>query len=125
MLQVGDSAVIVVPASLGYGPKGGFKGAVPPNAALTYVVELLDVKGKEISSVLTETIKSKGIVAAVDQYRTLRLQGFPDVYVNEAQLNGLGYDLLNEKKDITAAIQIFQLNVQTFPNSANVYDSLG
>lgn len=125
LLHVGDSAVIVIPSSLGYGPKGGFKGAIPPNAPLTYVVELLDVKSKEISSVLTETIKSGGIDAAVEQYRTLQQQDFPDVYVNEAQINGLGYNLLNEKKDSRAAIQIFQLNAQTFPNSANVYDSLG
>ncbi|APG64874.1 hypothetical protein LPB136_05660 [Tenacibaculum todarodis] len=39
-------------------------------------------------------------------------------------LNNIGYDLLGENR-ITDAIQVFQLLVTEFPNSANAYDSLG
>lgn len=42
----------------------------------------------------------------------------------ERILNGLGYMHLR-KNDVTAAIQIFRLNVDLFPESANVYDSYG
>lgn len=42
----------------------------------------------------------------------------------ENDLNALGYELLNQT-DKTAAINIFKLNVEYFPNSWNVYDSLG
>jgi tetratricopeptide (TPR) repeat protein len=40
------------------------------------------------------------------------------------QLNALGYRLLSLKK-VREAIEIFKLNVETYPQSANVYDSLG
>ena len=42
----------------------------------------------------------------------------------ENDLNALGYELLNQT-DKTAAINVFKLNVEYFPNSWNVYDSLG
>ena len=42
----------------------------------------------------------------------------------ENNLNGIGYQLLNAKK-IKDAIEVFKVNVKLFPNSWNVYDSLG
>jgi tetratricopeptide (TPR) repeat protein len=39
-------------------------------------------------------------------------------------MNALGYELLQEGKT-EDAIEIFKLNVSAFPNSSNVYDSLG
>ena len=43
---------------------------------------------------------------------------------DEAELNTLGYQLLQGKK-VKEAIRIFQLNVEAYPQSGNVYDSLG
>jgi Flp pilus assembly protein TadD len=40
------------------------------------------------------------------------------------QLNSMGYELLR-KGDTAGAIEIFRLNVEEFPQDANVYDSLG
>ena len=44
--------------------------------------------------------------------------------ISEAQMNRLGYDLLqvNRVKD---AIEVFKLNVEDYPQSSNTYDSLG
>jgi tetratricopeptide (TPR) repeat protein len=42
----------------------------------------------------------------------------------EAELNNLGYALLFSGK-VVEAIEIFKLNIENFPGSANVYDSLG
>jgi predicted Zn-dependent protease len=42
----------------------------------------------------------------------------------EEQLNYLGYDLLGKKRT-KEAIQILKLNVEAYPQSSNVYDSLG
>jgi tetratricopeptide (TPR) repeat protein len=42
----------------------------------------------------------------------------------EAQLNTAGYNLLGTKK-ANDAVEVFKLNVKLFPNSWNVYDSLG
>jgi len=43
---------------------------------------------------------------------------------DEVELNRLGYQLLKAKK-FKEAIRIFQLNVEAYPKSSNVYDSLG
>lgn len=43
---------------------------------------------------------------------------------DEAQLNQYGYDLIGQKKN-KEAIDIFKTNVKRYPNSWNVYDSLG
>lgn len=46
-------------------------------------------------------------------------------YVNsEAAMNRFGYTLLAAKR-ISEAIEVFKLNVEAYPKSANVYDSLG
>lgn len=48
----------------------------------------------------------------------------PSLKLNENELNGWGYQLLNQKKT-TQALSIFKLNVMLYPKSANAYDSLG
>ena len=77
-----------------------------------------------LTAVLSQTIDAKGIDAAVEQYRTLRAQGFRGLKESEADTNTLGYALL-QKGHTQSAIQVFQLNIETHPASANVYDSLG
>lgn len=67
-------------------------------------------------------ILEKGIEAGLRSYRALKQS--PDYYVSEAQFNELGYRLLAMKK-IREAIDIFKLNVEAYPQSANAYDSLG
>ncbi|MFZ2054305.1 MAG: hypothetical protein WAU81_08920 [Candidatus Aminicenantales bacterium] len=48
----------------------------------------------------------------------------PDAYdFREQQLNSLGYQLLKTKKT-KEAIEIIKLNVEAYPQSANVFDSL-
>lgn len=44
--------------------------------------------------------------------------------VNEGDINLLGYQLMQKGK-LYDAIEIFKFNVEMFPNSSNVYDSLG
>ena len=43
---------------------------------------------------------------------------------NEPSINNMGYELLSEDR-IDDAIEVFKINVRIFPESANVYDSLG
>jgi tetratricopeptide (TPR) repeat protein len=79
---------------------------------------------RSISETLSGTIASSGVDAAVKQYRDLKAAQ-PTVYnFDEDELNSLGYRLLNAKK-FNDAIRIFQLNVEAYPQSGNVYDSLG
>jgi uncharacterized membrane protein len=77
-----------------------------------------------LADALSKTIETRGIDAAVAQYRTLREQGFPGLRESESDTNSLGYRLLG-KDDTQSAIRVFQLNVETHPRSANVHDSLG
>jgi CubicO group peptidase (beta-lactamase class C family) len=77
-----------------------------------------------LAETLLKTIQDQGIEAGVAQYRDLKAKQ-PNVYdFTEPQLNQLGYQLLqtNKRKE---AIEIFKLNVEAYPQSANVYDSLG
>jgi TolA-binding protein len=71
---------------------------------------------------LFSIIMDKGIESALGQFNALKQSS--DYYVTEIQLNALGYRLLNMKK-VREAIEIFKLNTEAYPQSANVYDSLG
>jgi tetratricopeptide (TPR) repeat protein len=77
---------------------------------------------RPVAEALLPIITEKGIESALQSYRTLKQSS--DYYVSESQLNVLGYRLLGVKK-VREAIEIFKLNAETYPQSANVYDSLG
>jgi hypothetical protein len=80
---------------------------------------------KPIGEALSATIAARGMDAAVQQYHELKTVGSAASFnFDEGQLNTLGYTLLREKK-YAEAIRIFQLNVEAYPQSGNVYDSLG
>jgi CubicO group peptidase (beta-lactamase class C family) len=68
---------------------------------------------------LLHTIRGQGIEAGICLYRTAA----PGA-ITERQMNSLGYSLLGAKK-IREAIEVFKLNVEAYPKSFNVYDSLG
>jgi tetratricopeptide (TPR) repeat protein len=74
---------------------------------------------------LGEQYRAKGIQAALDDYAALRKKfyGRAAFDFGEGSLNSFGYDLL-EKKDAAGAVQVFKLNVETFPESGNAWDSL-
>jgi tetratricopeptide (TPR) repeat protein len=80
-------------------------------------------KLKSIADILSQTISSPGIDAAVKQYYELKSGHPKDYNFDEQELNTLGYQLLG-KKNFKDAIRIFQLNVEAYPQSANTYDSL-
>jgi CubicO group peptidase (beta-lactamase class C family) len=68
--------------------------------------------------------KLKGAQAALERYTELKKSQPKGDKIEEGTLNGLGYTLLfsGQTQD---AIAVFQRNVQEYPKSANVYDSLG
>src|SRR3954469_22300552 len=83
-----------------------------------------DQRSVRLADVISQTINSQGIDAGVAQYRSLRERGFPGLSENFSDTNKLGYRFLG-KGENQAAIQIFQLNVETHPKSSHAYDSLG
>ena len=74
---------------------------------------------------LGETYRMKGLDAALAAYADLRSTYYGKGAYNfgEDALNNFGYALLRNE-DTAGAIQIFTLNAETFPESANVWDSL-
>jgi len=79
---------------------------------------------KSIAETLSATIASSGIDAAVKQYHDLKAAASATYNFDEDELNALGYQFINAKK-FKEAIRIFQLNIEAYPQSGNVYDSLG
>lgn len=77
-----------------------------------------------VNDLLYQVIDSEGVAAAVAKYRALKKQGSGRYDLSQGQLNTLGYRLLNEGRN-EAAVAIFKLNAKTYPNSINVWDSLG
>jgi CubicO group peptidase (beta-lactamase class C family) len=78
---------------------------------------------KSIAEALTKTIMEKELTSAINQYRDLKTNQSNAYDFSEPELNGLGYRLLAMKK-VKEAIEVFKLNVEAYPQSSNVYDSL-
>jgi hypothetical protein len=97
--------------------------------AVTMAVWVPDVKAGfdprvSIAETLSATIASRGIDQATEQYRRLKAAGRASYDFDEGELDGLGYQLIHQKK-FKQAIRVLQLNVEAYPLSSNVYDSLG
>lgn len=73
------------------------------------------------SAILAKTAQTKGMPAALVQYREQK-QSNPNYQINEGAINRLGYTLMRSKR-MDDALLTFQLNVENFPDSWNVYDS--
>jgi len=122
-LKVGDYAILVIPPDLAYGSRGA-GGVIPPDAKLIFVVEVVDVKASSLSDVLGTTLNKKGIEAMVAEFHRLKDVANADLFAGESDTNAFGYSLLR-RKQVNEAIEVFKLNVEAYPQSANAYDSLG
>ncbi|MBS0662525.1 MAG: FKBP-type peptidyl-prolyl cis-trans isomerase [Verrucomicrobia bacterium] len=121
LLHVGDQATLVIPPGLAYGDK--VRGKIPAHSTLRFEVELVAVKDRSLADVLRDTIDHHGLMAAQKQYADLKAAAFGDTYVSEGQLNMLGYHYLQRGR-LDDAMAVLRWNVELFPESGNVYDSL-
>ena len=129
LMRVGDRGIFMMPYYLAYGEKGDSE--VPPKETLTFDIEVLDIKRssvyKELLNVLyDESFKRDSIPKtkeAFAKYNLMKQEGFKDLYVSDSDFNLIGYGLL--KKFPRDALEFFKQNVIEYPNSSNVYDSLG
>lgn len=71
---------------------------------------------------LLDVFSEKGLAAGTDTYK--KLKSDPTFGIKEDDMNRVGYQLLQTGKK-KEAIEVFKINVETFPKSGNVYDSLG
>jgi CubicO group peptidase (beta-lactamase class C family) len=77
---------------------------------------------KSIATALLITISENGLPSISEKLKELKKDN--RYALKEDEMNSAGYQLLQSGK-IKEAIEIFKLNVESFPNSGNVYDSLG
>jgi ankyrin repeat protein len=77
----------------------------------------------DIYAAMHRTIVGDGAAAAIDLYRSLKREHSGYYDFGESMLNRLGYQLLAEER-YNDAIAVFELNVEAYPESWNVYDSI-
>jgi FKBP-type peptidyl-prolyl cis-trans isomerase 2 len=123
LLHVGDQATLIVPPGLAYGEKQ--VGKIPANSTLRFDVELVALKDRALADLLQDAIDGAGLAAAQAKFAEARAAKFDGFYVDESQLNGLGYHYLGKADQLPVALAVLQWNVELFPASGNVYDSLG
>ena len=71
-----------------------------------------------------EIFMTGAVDKALDAYRQIKKDDPDNAAIAEARINGFGYGFLRAKK-LPEAIAYFKLNVEFYPKSFNVYDSLG
>lgn len=94
--------------------KYGSDPSIPNVAALT----------KRAAYVVEKSINNSGIDAGIAKYQELRSDDQNQLYFSENEFNSLGYDFI-AKGMINTANEVFKMNVEMNPQSANAYDSLG
>ncbi len=72
---------------------------------------------------IEQEIRKNGIQAGLIKFKEIRSDPGNKLYFEEREFNAMGYRLMGAGK-MKAAIEIFKLNVEMYPESANVYDSL-
>lgn len=83
------------------------------------------VQPKSIGVYIYDIILIENVDRAIAAYRKIAGGSLRGGFVfNEGELNNLGYQMIKENK-LDAAIKLFELNVEEYPESANVYDSRG
>jgi tetratricopeptide (TPR) repeat protein len=70
------------------------------------------------------SLAKQGFGRACELYKVLH-DSHPAFKLSEEDINQWGYQLLAADADTSKAIAIFRLGTSTYPDSANLYDSLG
>jgi tetratricopeptide (TPR) repeat protein len=114
------------------GPKGfnwqGYASAanyaVQNQTNYEQALQWIDQAINQNRSFATLSVKSNLLKATGKKEDAEKMMTEAIAIANENELNAYGYQLVNNK-EIDKAIQMFILNTQRFPKSANTFDSLG
>lgn len=73
---------------------------------------------------MEQSIEESCIETALVKCHEMKADTKREYYFDQASFNSLGYHLMGQSK-VKEAIEIFKMNVEMYPESWNVYDSLG
>ncbi|RPH34992.1 hypothetical protein EHM92_07030, partial [bacterium] len=120
-IDEGTTVILLTNKSNGFQETGREVGRALFSPAYKPVVPIADnEKNRSFTEHLIETTMQQGIAAGTDELAKAK----PGQHLLEGSVNRKGYELL-QGGSAKQAINIFRLNVQAFPRSANTYDSLG
>ncbi|PHN03653.1 serine hydrolase [Flavilitoribacter nigricans] len=85
--------------------------------------ELIEVK-KSLAVTVKNAIEAEGAEDAWPTYMRIKKTDLKSYDLNENEINNLGYYYL-ESGNTPAAVAVFKINTDAFPESSNVYDSYG
>jgi len=111
------AGLFVLTLAMGAGIFAVTLGAFVPNIKKAYDRRI------SIAETVSATLASGAMDQAVKQYHDLKVSASTTYNFDEDELNTLGYQFMKTKQ-YKEAIRIFQLNIEAFPKSSNVYDSL-
>ena len=77
-----------------------------------------------VADQMADALKKGDVAEAIRRYRSYRADPRHRYVDTENEINTLGYRLMGEKR-LDQALAILKLNVDEYPRSSNVYDSLG
>ena len=92
------------------------------DTALQAVLEY--VPGSSLSEMIDKASTAKDLAEFIPRYRAFKANPKSRYVNSESAMNTFGYALLGKNR-VADAIEVFKLNTEAFPNSSNVYDSLG
>jgi CubicO group peptidase (beta-lactamase class C family) len=116
--ETGNGVVIMSNSDQGLFVEGQLVGAVSREFGWNYK------RGEDTQTELYLLDLANGPKAALALYTDIKRANDPDREVNEQTLNSIAYRLFGNGR-VTDAIPLLERNVEEYPNSFNVYDSLG
>lgn len=101
-------------------------GGAPLNEMSNAILGILyegsyEMPKKSLANSLYEVINDKGIAEGLEHFK--KLKDDETYSLKEREMNNVGYQFLQSGK-VAEAIEVFKINVISFPESWNVYDSL-
>lgn len=79
---------------------------------------------RPINTYIMERLTDADLETVLDEVRSFHNEGNTQYDIAEGDINMLGYAFIQDEK-LDDAANIFQLNIELFPESANTYDSMG
>jgi tetratricopeptide (TPR) repeat protein len=117
----GTTIIVLINRSNGFQGAGGEIARALFSSAYRPIVPIADNEmNRSFTDHAIETAVRLGSEAATNELSKAK----PDQHLLEERVNRRGYELL-QGGSVKQAINVFNLNVQAFPKSANAYDSIG